>query len=325
MAGILAAAQEPGYRPYFEKTMNPIKRCVWILLAASLGWSCGDKDESGGPGDNGEPAAETETVYFGVNLSGAEFASVYPGIDGTNYGYPGEKDLDYFKAKGLKMVRFPFRWERIQRPLGGDLISTEIAKMKKFVQAAQDRGMYIVLDLHNFGRYCVGNGSDASEFFRVGTPQVTVDHFCDVWKKLAREFRDYTCIWGYDIMNEPYDMLPAVPWKTIAQECINAIRTVDTKTRIIVCGNEYASASRWAQVSDDLKTLTDPDQPLIFQAHTYFDKNSSGTYGSWQGDTFIETGYEKDGATPQTGVNRLKPFVEWLKANKLQGFGKFTV
>ena len=34
----------------------------------------------------------TSVRYYGVNLSGAEFGGVYPGIDGTHYGYPTYKD-----------------------------------------------------------------------------------------------------------------------------------------------------------------------------------------------------------------------------------------
>ena len=82
-----------------------------LTIIALLFSSCSKSDEE----ENGdEPQPTKQTAYFGVNLSGAEFGNVYPGVDGTHYGYPTEKDLDYFKAKGLYLVRFPFRWERIQ-------------------------------------------------------------------------------------------------------------------------------------------------------------------------------------------------------------------
>ena len=50
----------------------------------------------------------TSVRYYGVNLSGAEFGGVYPGIDGTHYGYPTYKDLDYFKEKVLPLFDFLF-------------------------------------------------------------------------------------------------------------------------------------------------------------------------------------------------------------------------
>ena len=225
-----------------------------------------------------------------------------------------KKDLDYFKAKGLYLVRFPFRWERIQPTMNGELNATELAKMKKFVKAAEDRNIQILLDMHNFGRYCVycdGQSSQNNQYAIIGNARCTVDNFCDVWKKLAKEFKDYKNIWGYDIMNEPYEMLASTPWVNIAQACINAIRTIDTKTTIIVSGDEFSSARRWKECSDNLKTLTDPSNNLIFQAHIYFDSDSSGNYNK---------GYDEDGATVQTGVARLKPFVDWLKENNKRGF-----
>ena len=118
-----------------------------LTIIALLFSSCSKSDEE----ENGdEPQPTKQTAYFGVNLSGAEFGNVYPGVDGTHYGYPTEKDLDYFKAKGLYLVRFPFRWERIQPTMNGELNATELAKMKKFVKAAEDRNIQILLDMHNF-------------------------------------------------------------------------------------------------------------------------------------------------------------------------------
>ena len=147
--------------------------------------------------------------YFGVNLSGAEFGGIYPGVDGTHYGYPTYKDLDYFKGKGLNLIRFPFRWERIQRVMNGPLDATELSKMKTFVQAAENRGMPVILDLHNFARYSFDGGKT---YTLIGeSSNLTAEHLADVWRKLAQEFKDYNNIWGYDIMNEPYSMHPSAP------------------------------------------------------------------------------------------------------------------
>lgn len=198
-----------------------VKKILTFAFAAVLMTSmtsCGNEDGPGGDG-GGNGGGTEHTEYFGVNMSGAEFGNVYPGVDGTHYGYPTKKDLEYFKGKGLRMIRFPFRWERIQSEMNGPLITTELAKMKEFVQAAEDLNMKVLLDMHNFGRYCVysnGVNSDDNQFVVIGNAQCTVENFCDVWKKLAAEFKDYKCIWGYDIMNEPYGMLRTTPWETIA-------------------------------------------------------------------------------------------------------------
>ena len=48
---------------------------------------------------------------------------------------PTEKDLDYFKAKGLYLVRFPFRWERIQPTMNGELNCNRAGKNEEIRQS----------------------------------------------------------------------------------------------------------------------------------------------------------------------------------------------
>ena len=103
----------------------------------------------------------------------------------------------------------------------------------------------------------------------------------------------------------------------IAQVVIDAIREVDTETPIIVCGDSFSSARFWVEYSDNLRTLVDPSDNLIFQAHLYFDKDYSGQYLN---------SYDADGITANTGVERAKYFVEWLKRYNKRGLlGEYGV
>lgn len=59
-----------------------------------------------------------DTLPFGVNLAGAEFGQTnMPGIYNTDYTYPTVSTIDYFASKGFKLLRIPFRWERIQHAM----------------------------------------------------------------------------------------------------------------------------------------------------------------------------------------------------------------
>ena len=260
--------------------------------------------------------AQIETpVPFGVNLSGAEFGGVYPGIEGTHYGYPTYRDLDYFKSKGLTLIRFPFRWERVQPVLDGPLDAGALQKMKDFVADAEERGMQVILDVHNFARYSFDGGT-TEELIGVSS-RLTKEHLANLWVRLATEFKGFTNIWGYDIMNEPYAMSAQMPWFNIAQTVIDAIRTVDTETPIIVSGDSFSSALNWVYYSDNLRNLVDPSDNLVYQAHLYFDKDCSGAY---------KGGYDAEEATPMTGVERARPFVEWLKRYGKRGLiGEYGV
>ena len=67
----------------------------------------------------------------------------------------------------------------------------------------------------------------------------------------------------------------------------------------------------------DYTLLHDPAGNLVYEAHQYFDRDSSGTY---------KQSYDESGAFPTIGVDRLKPFAEWLKEHNARGFiGEFGV
>jgi len=250
---------------------------------------------------------------FGVTLAGAEFGVPnFPGTYETHYIYPNAAELDYYKSKDLNLIRLPFSWERIQPVLGGELDPTELNRIKGFLQAARNRNMGVILDLHNYGRYYL-NGTEEI----IGSPNVSSAHITDLWTKLSSELKDYSEIWGYGIMNEPHDMLPSTPWFDIAQEIINGIRTADPDTRILVGGDSWSSAEFWPLASDNLKNLSDPSNNLTFEAHCYFDNDSSGRY---------DQSYDDEGGYPDKGIDRVTPFLDWLETNNLNGFvGEYGV
>ncbi|MFT2008287.1 cellulase family glycosylhydrolase [Pontibacter sp. 13R65] len=259
-----------------------------------------------------EPMPDREPAPFGVNLSGAEFGSNIPGVFNTDYTYPNATELTYFKSKGLNLVRMPFKWERIQPELGGALDPAELARIRAFIKAARERNMWILLDMHNYGRKVV-NGVE----YIIGDPALSITSVADVWEKLAQEFKADENIWGYGIMNEPHDMLASTPWVTIAQAIINKIRETDSETTIVVGGDSWSSPVRWPAASDNLKNLVDPSDNLIFEAHVYFDDDASGKY---------DQAYDGEQANPTIGITRSAPFVKWLRDNGLKGFmGEYGV
>jgi rhamnogalacturonyl hydrolase YesR len=250
---------------------------------------------------------------FGVNLAGAEFDEKnMPGEYNKHYTYPTAKELDYFKSKGLTLIRLPFKWERLQPELYGKLNDNELSCLKTFVSAAEDRQMCVILDLHNYGRRFV-NGTK----WIIGENGLTVDHFADLWKRIAFEMKEYTNIYGYGLMNEPHDLKESVTWFEMAQAAINAIREIDGKTTIVVAGDDWSSAERWIEKSDTLKYLMDPGDNLLFEAHVYFDKDASGSY---------KKSYDDEECFPEKGIERVRPFAQWLKENGRKGFiGEYGV
>ncbi len=253
-----------------------------------------------------------QSLPFGVNLAGADFGSTMPGVYGKDYAYPEEKDLEYYRTKQLMLVRLPFRWERLQPRLYGELDTAELARMKEVVQQAEKKHMPVILDMHNYCRRYEGTTESM-----IGSEELPVAALGDAWKRIAQEMKGFRNLYGYGLMNEPHDLLPGTSWFEMAQNAIDNIRKTDRKTSILVAGNSWSSAERWPQASDSLRYLRDPARKLIFEAHLYFDKDGSGTY---------KHSYEEEQATENTGVARVSPFINWLKKHQLKGFvGEYGV
>ena len=256
--------------------------------------------------------AQYNVLPFGVSLCGAEFGTEnLPGVYGTNYIYPDKTEIKYFAKKGVTVMQLPLRWERIQKSMFGALDVTELNRITRFLNDCASAGVVVVLNIHNFARYKMNNVE-----YIIGSREVPVAAFKDFWKKMAYALKGFDNIYALDIMNEPHDM-GNYSWFNAAQEAIKGIREVNRNVYIMVEGESYSNAATWEQHNDNLKYLKDPSDNIIFNAHCYFDNDYSGTYAK---------SYDQSNVNAYTGIEYVKPFVNWLKANNKKGFvGEFGV
>ena len=211
----------------------------------------------------------------------------------------------------------------MQPTLNGPLNQTYLVGLETFLGEAAARGMQVVVDLHNYGRYNVNYAQEAAANYgieapdqwnpgTIGSPAVPISAFADFWGKLASALSGAPGLSYYDIMNEPHDLGAATIWPNAAQAAVDAIRSVDMNTNILVEGTQWASAQWWPGDNGNLH-IVDPANKLLYEAHLYFDGNGSGTY-------------TQQGAYPNIGTDRIQPFLNWLHANNAHGFiGEFGV
>ncbi|RMH59801.1 MAG: hypothetical protein D6678_07275 [Zetaproteobacteria bacterium] len=252
---------------------------------------------------------------FGVNLAGGEFApNVIPGVYGVDYIYPNATELDYYRSKGFTYLRLPILWERLQPALLGPLSTAELARIDAVVSEVRTRGMKLIIELHNFARY--------------RGVIVTGPQLADVWGKLAAHYANESAIYGYDLMNEPNGPWPVgSSWQVVAQAAVDAIRAVDQVHAVIVAGDGFSTAFHWELYNNTL-TITDPAGNLIFEAHQYFDADSSGRYLGANGLRYHQTYQSAHGSRTYQDViaERLYVFVGWLKKHGYRGIlGEFGV
>jgi endoglucanase len=81
---------------------------------------------TGSAGVSGDGNAQ----WRGVNLSSAEWGTP-PGTYGMSYTYPTHAEVDRYGGMGMKILRFPFAWERLQPTINGALDATELGRLSE--------------------------------------------------------------------------------------------------------------------------------------------------------------------------------------------------
>jgi hypothetical protein len=234
----------------------------------------------------------------GINVAGAEFAApnvapmskfsnTNPGTYERDYHYDGDGTFAYLAARGVKLARIPFRWERIAPRIGGPLNRAELQRLKAAVGRAGRAGIRVVLDMHNYGGYYLSNGRQGVRR-TVGTSRLPRSAFADVWRRLSLHFRANTVVVGYGLMNEPTEMAslrstpPQVLWERASQAAVTAIRHNGDRKWVAV--SAYPWGSVWSfGASHPRAWIRDPANRVRYEAHQYFDHDNSGTYrGSYE-------------------------------------------
>lgn len=252
-----------------------------------------------------------------LNYTGLTFdPAALPGVPGTDYLTPVASDFAYYATKNIKTFRLSILWERVQPTLSGSLDSTYLGFIDNAISYAVANGQKIIIAVFDQGKH----GANV-----MGDGVMTTSDFADLWTKLATRYNGNAGVAGYDIMNEPNSFSGGeTTWVSFAQAAITAIRTEDTTTPIYVDGYGFSSAYDWITNNPTLHTLTDPNKNLIFSAHLYLDRDSSGQHYDW--NTEVAAGDSLDGGAVYPGVNgtgigpkRLAPFVSWLSMYSFKG------
>lgn len=283
-----------------------------LAALAACGGGNGDA-----PADSAQQAADVTTesatattttglTWRGVNLAGAEFNSrALPGRYGYEYIYPNVNSVDYYKTRGMNLVRLPFLWERLQPTLNSALDAAELSRLKAFVDGTTAKGVTVMIDPHNYARY---RGQV------IGSTDVPYAAFGDFWARVADVFKSNPRVL-FGVMNEPNNMATE-SWVSAANEAIRRIRGTGAVNTIAVPGNAWSGAHSWASNwygtpnAQAMLQVVDSGNNLVFEVHQYLDAYSSGTTSECM--------------SPTIGAERLAVFTAWLRTHGKRGLmGEF--
>jgi endoglucanase len=243
--------------------------------------------------DSKGDSASTFGPFYGVNLCGAEYSpTTLPGSNGINYAFPTGTQTSYYVGKGMNIIRLPFLWERLQPTMNGAFNSSYLSLLQSSVAALRATGATVLLDVHNYNKRNIDNGASWSTM-AIGTSNVPVAAFSDLWSKLATLYKDDQGV-VFGLMNEPtggYDSngqsMTTAQWVINANEAITAIRATGALNWITCPGNFYTGAWSWTTSKDGngsgpasstnavaMLNVKDSLNKTVIEIHQYFDIKS---------------------------------------------------
>ncbi|TCQ94108.1 cellulase family glycosylhydrolase [Pseudomonas sp. JUb52] len=248
---------------------------------------------------------------------------VLPGEAGTHFKWPSRADVRlYVRDLGVRLLRFPYALQRATLidstglPVkGGQLDPTFVAKMKTvlaWIREDSNGEALVIFDPHHYWRMyrnqtmlvdgarkqtgfllpaneAAGQGNRWRRQEQVLIADENGWGAADLGEHIASMAKtfDEPMILGYGAGNEPYAdgmSVSAMEAKVVADLNVMfpIIRKVTNKP-VFVCGNQWASARNWPNVSGSFAAgIKDPANNWIPEVHGYgdLDGGSSGKYNS---------------------------------------------
>jgi endoglucanase len=206
----------------------------------------------------------TGSRFTGHDVPRLRGAMVSPDIDEEGLRVLGQEwnaNLIRWQLVRHAPVADPLDLEAYDKWLAG-----ELAKLDRLLPACRKYGLLIALDLHSppGGRATSGGyaGSDSALF----TSAACQRRFVELWRDIARKYKDSPVIWGYDLANEPVESVGPdnlADWQELAQQAARAIRDIDPQRTIIVEPPNWGSP-------DGLLAFEPIDVPnVVYSVHMY--------------------------------------------------------
>ncbi len=178
-----------------------------------------------------------------------------------------EADFKVLHDWGVTLARF--QMERQWNTKGGNrdlaaygaYIDDQLNILEDVLKWAKKYGIQIVIDLHA----APGSRNEILDLHMCHDAKYA-DAFIATWHKIATRFKGRPEVYGFDLINEPQQVKPALPgcdYWSIQSRAAEAIREIDPETPIIVASNDNGGPRTFSY----LKPLALTN--IIYQFHMY--------------------------------------------------------
>lgn len=220
---------------------------------------------------------------FGHAISDGRFDGKGAGRYGYDYSYENWDSYAYLARRGVRLVRLAVSWERLQPVPGGPLDSVALSRVQRTLEYARQADIRVILDLHNYGEFDTA-GPGGTRHLVLGSPALPIARLADFWSRIARVTRDDPSVVGYDLLNEPHRLAArgaagAQIWERASRQAVLAIRQAGSRVVVAVTAYGETSPGAWGR-SVAQAWVRDPLHRTVYEAHAYFDSDSSGHYAS---------------------------------------------
>lgn len=242
-------------------------------------------------------AAAISRTWRDVHLNGPEYGLDDPtaaassfsqnnrGTYGIDYHYESQASLIFLASRGVRRVKIPVRWERINPVLFGGLDPAELSRLLACLDRCAAAGLKTIVDVHNYGLYYIDDPevADSSGARRpIGSAAVPISAYANLWKRLASALHTNRAVvdgGGYALMAEPQGLggLSRRVWQAASQAAVDAIRAVDGTTVVHVAGWDWSVCQGW-WVVNGAPWIVDPGHNVKYECHHYWDQTTGGSY-----------------------------------------------
>lgn len=187
--------------------------------------------------------------------------------------HTNEKDIKAIADWGFNSIRIPLHYARlVENTLPVKVKETGFAEIDKLLNWCKKYNLYLILDLHA----APGGQSDEpiSDYDKtkpsLWESQTNQDLTIELWKELAKRYKDETMIGGYDLLNEPKWNLGDnnILLRSFYNRLTDAVRSIDTNHILFIEGNWFAT---------DFNGLTPAwDKNMVYSFHKYWNANDKG-------------------------------------------------